>query len=136
MALGTALTFILTFKKPKRDIEKEKASKIAKAKKQAFKEMKTLQKLLNNQELEAFYIGLTNTLHKYLHDYFHLDADTKTTEEFLQEISLNPHFDKDEKSKLKTLLENADQVKYGHLAISENSPQDDIKSAYRLIEKS
>lgn len=114
--LALTASFVLLVTAQSRKGKKEIGKKISKkdAKKSAIQSLNYLEKKLQKQQYEEFYVDLTRMLHTYIEEYYHIPADTRTTEEFLKDITLHPIFDKKYQDSLIEILEIADRIKFSH----------------------
>lgn len=86
--------------------------------------------LPESKEYDAFYKEITGIVRKYIEETYSLNAPTQTTEEFLQNISSHPVFDKDTELALGEFLQSADAVKF-----SEHTPTpEDCAKAQKTAE--
>lgn len=135
LALAAALFFIFRFGKPPSQPEKEKAKQLASVKQQAAHELSQLQFLIKNKEIEPFYVGLTHIVRKFIENYYHIEADSRTTEEFLNEMAKHPTFTNETRDLLKSFLEKADKVKYAQAQATEQDCTQALETAIKLIQE-
>lgn len=132
-SLAGALIFIFKFGKTRADTEKERIKKHASAKQKALQELSTLQKMIQSNQIDLFYVAITHTIRNFIEEYYHVEADTRTTEEFLNDMILHPIFSEEVQEKLKSFLESADQVMYGRGQSTQQDCLEALKMAYNLI---
>ncbi len=108
VALSCVGALLLTAKKKPQAVPKTVAIEPRQA---ALQRLAAIQR--DKPEAEQLYVALTSTVREYLEDAYHLKAQTQTTEEFLQELTRQPIFDKETKRAIVAFLEVADAVKFG-----------------------
>lgn len=97
----------------KKEIDKSEIIKTASQK--AFDSLDALRQrnLPEQRQFDQFYVNLTNILRNYIEERYQLNVTHTTTEEFLQQFSLNPAFSLNTRQKLSNFLIVADRVKFG-----------------------
>ena len=81
------------------------------------KAMRALQRLKNEarttkQQIEAFYVEVSQVLRVYLEERFGLHAPERTTEEFLRELEGGEELAKSHRRELERFLSQCDLVKF------------------------
>jgi Domain of unknown function (DUF4381) len=79
----------------------------------------------------GFGVEISDTLRTYIRDQHGLDAVTRTSVEFLEELRDNPAFTENEKAGLAEFLESVDLLKYARLPAA----PDDIESLLTIAER-
>lgn len=135
LALAAAFLFLVISIKSKGMMPEGKRSlKAIDPKKKALNDLNALQKQ-EDLSSDAFYATLTHILHEFLENYYHVKANTRTTEEFLHDMSVHPIFKPAEQSFLQDILVKADQVKFGHLPSSSRECTEILELTRRFIEQ-
>lgn len=132
LALAAGLIFIFTFKKPPQP-EKNRAKEDAIIKETSRKNLTKLDTLIQEGQGHEFYFELTSTVRKFLEDYYHLHAESRTTEEFLNDRLVQSIFTKATQNKLKAFLEQADKIKYAKAQASKEDCRKALETALSLI---
>lgn len=135
-SLVAALIFIFKFGKMQTDEDRERIKKHVDAKQKALQELSVLQKMIQDHQINLFYVGITHTLRSFIEDYYHVEAGSRTTEEFLNDRAAHPIFSSEMQEKLKSFLENADKVLYGLGQATQQDCLEALKMAYYLIQSS
>lgn len=80
----------------------------------ALRELQRLMQLdlIGKKKIKSFYLELTMIVRRYIERAHHIRAPEQTTEEFLDSVTNNPHFQPATVSRLKNFLEAADLVKF------------------------
>lgn len=132
--MAIALFFIFTFTPPKKDPEKEKLNAQALAKTVAKEKLMGLNRWIDTQQIDPFYVGLTETLRDYIEQTYGLKVHSKTTEEFLHDIKLHPIFSEEMQQLLAAFLERADKIKFGRAKTTQEECKKALELALQLVE--
>ncbi|MGH7138985.1 MAG: hypothetical protein ACREHD_24835, partial [Pirellulales bacterium] len=84
---------------------------------------------------DAFYVELSGVVRRYLEERFELRAPELTTEEFLASVGESPDFTRDHKALLRSLLRQADLVKFAGVQPSNEEIERSIDAARRFLEE-
>jgi hypothetical protein len=83
---------------------------------------------------EELYPRLSSILSKFMEEHYQIRARSSTTEEFLKSISSLPYFQsKDRLDSLREFLTTADQIKFGHAAVSQEQSREHLLLVKNLI---
>jgi hypothetical protein len=88
-------------------------------------------KLIEREEVDAFYTQLSDIVRRYLEDRFHLRAPERTTEEFLYEVSRDNVLMQEHKDLLSRFLQESDLVKFARF----QPEQTDMRRAFEAARK-
>ena len=90
---------------------------------------------ISQEEIDRFYVDLSNVVRHYLEDRFELRAPELTTEEFLKYLKDSPGMSTDHQALLRDFLRQADLVKFARAEPSESDMQASIDAAARFLEE-
>ena len=85
------------------------------------------------EQIDAFYVELSDIVRRYLEDRFELRAPELTTEEFLASVGESPDLSRDHQALLREFLRQADLVKFAGLQPSHEDVERSIDAARRFI---
>lgn len=85
--------------------------------------------------VDAFYVELSGVVRRYLEDRFELRAPELTTEEFLASVGDSPDLSRDHQALLRSLLRQADLVKFAGVQPSNEDIERSIDAARRFLEE-
>jgi hypothetical protein len=89
----------------------------------------------NAEQMDAFYVRLSDIVRRYLEDHLGLRSPELTTEEFLDELSRSPELVRSHREQLEGFLKTADLVKFAHLVPDDAEVESSIQAAQRFIEE-
>lgn len=89
----------------------------------------------SREEIEQFYVDLSNIVRRYLEDRFDLRAPELTTEEFLTTVKDSPDLQAEHQDLLRGFLRQADLVKFARAEPSEASTQATVDAALRFLDE-
>jgi len=87
--------------------------------------------LIEQGQVEAFYVELTGIARRYIEDRFGLRAPERTTEEFIREVSVSGLLGAGHQALVRDFLEQSDLVKFARFTRG----ADEMKAAYASAEK-
>lgn len=87
-----------------------------------------------DDELEAFYVKLSNIIRTYLENRFDLRSPELTTEEFFTLVKDSPDLTNDHKKLLHDFLRQADLVKFARFVPTKEQIEESINTAQRFLE--
>ena len=87
----------------------------------------------NPEQIERFFVGLSDIVRRYLEDRFDLRAPELTTEEFLAQMSHSPEMSSEHQTLLRDFLRRADLVKFAKFLPSDQDIDDSIAAARRFL---
>ena len=91
------------------------------------------QKRETPQQVDAFYVQLSDIVRRYIEDRFEMRAPDLTTEEFLSSIGQSPDFSIDHQGLLRDFLRQADLVKFARAEPSDVDTQRAIDKAKQFL---
>ena len=86
-------------------------------------------------EMDAFYVGLSGIVRRYIESRFGLRSPELTTEEFFEQLTQSPDLLREQHELLDTLLTRADLVKFAHETPDTEAVEESISAARRFIEE-
>ena len=89
----------------------------------------------NAEQMDAFFVRLSDIVRRYLEDHLGLRSPELTTEEFLEELSRSPELVRAHREQLEGFLKTADLVKFAHLVPDEAEVENSVQAAQRFIEE-
>jgi hypothetical protein len=89
----------------------------------------------NAEQMDAFFVQLSDIVRRYLEDHLGLRSPELTTEEFLDELSRSPELVRSHRELLEGFLKTADLVKFAHLVPDEAEVERSVQAAQRFIEE-
>ncbi|WP_417736262.1 hypothetical protein [Rosistilla oblonga] len=90
---------------------------------------------ISADEIDTFYVDLSNLVRHYLEDRFELRAPELTTEEFLNSLQASPDMTRDHQSLLREFLRQADLVKFAGAVPSDADIGRSIDAASQFLEE-
>ncbi|MEZ6087655.1 MAG: hypothetical protein R3C05_06450 [Pirellulaceae bacterium] len=90
---------------------------------------------ISPEEIDVFYVDLSNIVRRYLEDRFELRAPELTTEEFLNSLQESPDMSREHQLLLREFLRHADLVKFARALPSEADVQRSIDAASQFLEE-
>jgi hypothetical protein len=87
------------------------------------------------EELDAFFVELSDIVRHYLEDRFELRSPELTTEEFLEQMSDSPDLTLEHQRLLRGFLRRADLVKFAQHVPSKEDIQDSVGAAERFLDE-
>lgn len=90
---------------------------------------------LRSSEATSYEFGVraSDILRTYIRDQHGVDATTRTSLEFLQELRNNPVFNDNEKASLAAFLESSDLLKYARAEAAQDEISQLFETASRLV---
>ena len=88
----------------------------------------------NADQMDAFFVRLSDIVRRYLEDHLGLRSPELTTEEFLDELSRSPDLVRSQRERLEGFLKIADLVKFAHLVPDATDVEESIQAAQGFIE--
>lgn len=132
LVLTLGLIFLFTFKPPaKKGINREKEE--AGIKEKTRQKLAALPSLIQEGKFHEFYFELTSAVRKFFEEYYHLEAGSRTTEEFLSDRLVQSIFTKSAREKIRLFLEQADLIKYSNQEVNAEDCEKALKTAQSLI---
>jgi hypothetical protein len=86
-------------------------------------------------QMDAFFVRLSDIVRRYLEDHLALRSPELTTEEFLDELSRSPDLVRSHREILEGFLKTADLVKFAHLVPEASDVEGSIEVAQRFLEE-
>jgi hypothetical protein len=120
--------FAILFIKTKETISKPFIEKIISPKAKAVNELKKIK----HQDGPQLYLSLTNILSQFVEEQYKIPTRTRSSKEFLAEITLLPLSPQIQES-LKKFINTADQIKFGLLEVSSDQSQNDFEFIQKFI---
>ncbi len=91
--------------------------------------------LLKTGHIKEFYLTMSDILRHYIEARFSLAAPERTTEEFLEELKLDPALNSEQKSLLKNFLRHCDLVKFARHQPANDDIKNSVNSCRDFIEE-
>ncbi|MEM9367613.1 MAG: hypothetical protein AAGD07_16605 [Planctomycetota bacterium] len=87
------------------------------------------------EQIDRFYVQLSDIVRRYIEDRFEMRAPELTTEEFLDSIVDSPDFSGEHQGLLREFLRQADLVKFAGIAPTDHDTNTTIEKAKRFLEE-
>ncbi len=114
------------------DLEKQKQKIALSAKEKA---LKSLEKM-TEQSLKGvpYYMGINETVRKYIEERFQLNTTTQTTQEFLHSMASHPAFDRETQAMLSDFMICSDKIKFAEATPTKEECDQAKQMAYQFID--
>ncbi len=87
------------------------------------------------EQVDAFFVELSDIIRWYLENRFELRAPELTTEEFLESMSQSPDLSRGHQAMLREFLRRADLVKFANFVPSDQDTDESVTAARRFLEE-
>jgi hypothetical protein len=89
--------------------------------------------LSKNEKVEEFYVRLTDIVRIYIEEFFHIEAQEESTEEFLHAAKTYKFFDEKTQKNLTNFLTQADLVKFAKYVPTQKERLNALQAAEQFI---